>query len=345
MPGIKLSLCIATFNRGAFIAETLESICRDKPDDVEVVIVDGASPDQTADAVAPYAARYPNVRYYREETNSGVDADYDKAVGYATGEYCWLAPDDDLVIPGAIRRLLLVLQQPWELVVVNSEVWNTDLSRSLQTSMVSLAADRSYSAADRDLLFADVATSLSFIGSVVIRRSVWLARDRGSYNRSLYGHVGVIFQEPPLDRVAVIAEPMLKIRYGNSMWSPRSFEVLYFKWPAMVWSFTNVADSVKERVVLREPWRRLRSLLKSRAIGEYSQIEFRRFLADRRWDAGVVAAYAVSLFPARLANAVWVTYYLLFQRSASFTLFDLLRSPHASVVSHGLARLLGARRA
>lgn len=338
----KLSLCIATFKRGSFIAETLESICRQKPDDVEVIIVDGASPDDTQAAVAPYLG-YPNVRYYRESTNSGVDADYDKAVGYATGEYCWLTPDDDLVAPGAIGRLLTVLEEPWDLVVVNSEIWNADFSRSLDTRMLNVEADRTYAAADRDRLFADVATALSFIGSIVIRRNVWRARDRASYDRSLYAHVGVIFQEPPLGRTLRVAEPMLWIRYGNSMWSPRSFEVLYFKWPAMVWSFPHIAEAVRQQVSPREPWRRLRSLLKSRAIGEYSRTEFRKFIAGRPLDFHVVQAAAVSVFPARLANAMWVAYYAIFQRSALFTLFDLLRSRHATALSRSVAALAGIK--
>ena len=37
------------------------------------------------------------LRYFRESVNSGVDRDYDKAVGYASGEYCWLMTDDDLL--------------------------------------------------------------------------------------------------------------------------------------------------------------------------------------------------------------------------------------------------------
>ncbi|MEJ1958886.1 MAG: glycosyltransferase [Nitrosomonadales bacterium] len=50
-------------------------------------MVDGASPDSTPEIMAKYLSRYPSIRYYREQENSGVDKDYDKALGYATGEY------------------------------------------------------------------------------------------------------------------------------------------------------------------------------------------------------------------------------------------------------------------
>ena len=82
---IRLSICIATFKRADMIGETLDSIVSQLEDGVEVVVLDGASPDNTADVVAAYTARYPAVRYVRESTNSGIDADFDKAVGHARG--------------------------------------------------------------------------------------------------------------------------------------------------------------------------------------------------------------------------------------------------------------------
>ena len=42
-----LSICIATYNRADFIGETLDSIIRQLTDEVEIVVVDGASTDAT----------------------------------------------------------------------------------------------------------------------------------------------------------------------------------------------------------------------------------------------------------------------------------------------------------
>lgn len=333
-------MCLATYKRGEFIEETLTSILSEMDARTEIVIVDGASPDETEEVVSRFQEKHPLIRYVREATNSGVDRDYDKAVGYATGEYCWLFPDDDLLAPGAIAKILQLVDQAPDLIVVNSAVWNADFSRSLETRMLSFTEDRSYGPGDTDDAFADLATALTFIGSVVIKRSVWLERDRASYYGSLYGHVGVIFQHPPVERIAVIAEPLIRVRYGNSMWTPRSFEILYFKWPSLVWSFVDVSYGAKRRVSPRDPWRRFRSLLKSRAIGEYSVTEFRKFLAVRSVDRHIIQACIIAVFPARVANTMWVMYYALFQRTARFTLFDLLRSRHSSFVSKWVAAIL-----
>jgi abequosyltransferase len=338
-----LSICIATYNRGNFIGDTLESILSQMDERVEIVVVDGASPDNTPQVLAPLLERHRNLRYYREATNSGVDCDYDKAVAYASGDYCWLMPDDDLVMPGAISRVLNGIKQSYELIVVNSEIWNADFSKSLDTRMLKISLDKAYDIGEGEKVFVDLATCLSFIGSVVIKRSVWLERDRRPYYGTLYVHIGVIFQHPTIERVAVISDPLIKIRYGNSMWSPRSFEVLYFKWPRLIWSFPQFTAAAKRQIIWREPWHRCRSLLKSRAIGEYSHSEFRKYLFGRPLDWHLVLAYLISVFPAKLANMLWVLYYSIFQRSALFTLFDLLRSPHASFVSRSLAKVLCIR--
>ena len=141
-PAVKLSICIATLNRARFIGETLDCILGQMESGVQLVVVDGASSDNTAEVMAQYCSRYPEVVYRRELTNSGVDADYDKAVGYATGEYCWLMTDDDLLKPGAVRRVLEAMAENPELIVVNAEVRSADLSEVMEKQRLQDAANR-----------------------------------------------------------------------------------------------------------------------------------------------------------------------------------------------------------
>ena len=122
MSAKKLSICIATFKRGKFLGETLETIVGQLTPEVELIVLDGASPDNTQELMEQYQRRYPQIRYIREATNSGIDQDYDKAVGYATGDYCWLMTDDDLLRTGALARVLSELKENRDLVIVNAEV-------------------------------------------------------------------------------------------------------------------------------------------------------------------------------------------------------------------------------
>lgn len=337
----KLSICIATFKRWPFIGETLDSILAQIEPGIEIVVVDGASPDNTPEVMAEYTRRHQEIRYFREAENSGVDADFDKAVGYARGEYCWLMTDDDLLKPGALARVLSVLGGEEDLVIVNSEIRNADLSEVFEARRLGFDADRVYRAADREAFFAETAAYLSFIGCVVIRREIWLARERSRYFGSLFIHVGVIFQSPPVTNVRVIAEPLIAIRYGNAMWTSRSFEVWMFKWPRLVWSFPDFTDAAKRKVCRREPWRSAKALFHNRALGAYTVAEFRKYWPADGGGLERAVAYVLSVFPASLANMVMVLYFLTWARPSHMAVHDLLFSRNAGVLSRLVARVLG----
>lgn len=329
----KLSICIATFKRGQFIGETLDSILDQMEPGVEIVVVDGASPDDTSEVMARYAAVHPEIRYFRESVNSGVDADFDKAVGYAQGKFCWLMTDDDLLRPGAVAAVLASLGGEDDLVIVNAEVRSVDLSDLFEKQRLAFAADKVYRAADREAFFAETAAYLSFIGCVVIRRTCWMLRKRAAYYGSLFVHVGVIFQNPPIENVKVIAEPQIIIRYGNAMWTSRSFEVWMFKWPGLIWSFPDFSDEAKRKICRREPWRSAKALFHNRALGAYSSVEFKKFWQGDVGKLEKMAAYLLSVFPASLANLVMVTYFALSAQPARMALHDLLFSRNAGLLS------------
>ena len=337
----KLSICIATYNRGQFISETLDSIVTQLSPGVEIVIVDGASPDNTQEVITQYLSSYPEIRYFREQKNSGVDHDYDKAVGYAKGEYCWLMTDDDLLYPSAISTVFSALMSGEDLIVVNSEVRNKDLSIVLESQILEPDSGRMYNASNSELFFATTAKYLSFIGSIVIRRASWLSRDRSSYYGTLFIHVGVIFQSPPIASVRVIDEPLIIIRYGNAMWTARGFEIWMLKWPNLIWSFPDFSDMAKRKVCRREPWRSIKVMLKNRALGIYSRDEYYKLWSNRTRRIEGTIAYFLSIFPASLANFIMVFSFFLSTKNKSRGLYDLLRSPHAGVLSRLLVKVLG----
>ena len=336
----KLSICIATYNRGRFIGETLDSILRQLLQGVEIIVVDGASSDNTPAVMERYLSGHPEIHYYREQENSGVDRDYDKAVCYAGGEYCWLMTDDDLLSSGAISRVLGLIDGTLDLVVVNAEVRNADFSTVLHARALGFSDDREYGTGDGEKFFSDVAGYLSFIGGVVIRRDCWLQRDRSSYYGSLFVHVGVIFQHPPMKRVKVVMDPLIIIRYGNAMWTPRTFEIWMFRWPRLVWSFSDFSDRAKALVCPLEPWRQVRKLALLRATGGYTLSEYRRFFSGKVNGISQVLPLAIAVTPQCIVNFLASVYCVLVNRKARSGMYDLSRSPHATWASRLGARIL-----
>ncbi len=321
---IKLSICIATFNRGRFIGETLNTIVTEMCVGVEMVVVDGASTDDTFERMTEFVARHPFVRYFREPHNSGIDQDFDKAVSYAQGEYVWLMTDDDLMIAGSLQRVLAVIDGRYELVIVNSEVRNPDLTQVLNPRLLDTATDLEFGEGSSRSLFVETARALTFIGSVVIRRDLWLARQRSNYYGSLFVHVGVIFQSPPIARVRVLAEPVLRIRYGVAMWTPRSFDVWMYKWPGLIWSF-GYDESTKALITRKEPWRSPMKLFHFRSKNAYSIAEYRKNFATLP-GAYRAIAFIISVFPRSLANVLSVVYLSIGRTQNRTSLYDLVHA-------------------
>lgn len=327
--GCRLSICIATRNRAELLKETIESALPQLGEQVEIVVVDGASSDKTSSVMAELAEQDSRIRYFYEEENGGIDRDYDKAVGYATGTYCWLMSDDDLFLPGAIARVLAASKDDPSLIVVDAQVRDSCQSDLLLENRLNLNSDQVYATGELEPLFVTTARQLSFIGSVIVRRSLWLARKREPYFGSYFIHVGVIFQKPLPQGAVVLTSPCLSIRYGNASWTSRSFEIWVFKWPWIVWSLPTISASAKRSVVMERPYESARELIILRSKGAYSTREYHRWVAPGPSSKGKkLMCAAIAIVPGTLLNLLAITYLLIFSRARRFALVDLIDSPY-----------------
>ncbi len=339
----RLSICIATRNRATLIGETLDSILAQATDDVELVIVDGASTDGTETVLQQYQRRFPNVRYSRLEVNGGVDRDYSRTVELARGEYCWFMTDDDVLKPSAIQSVLSHMQEGYNLIVVNAENRSADQATLLASRRLAIDHDRIYRPAETEALFIDVGYHLTYIGSVVIQRDLWNARDKKSYWGTWFVHFGVIFQQPLPGLTLVLAEPLISGRIGNISWNARSFEIWMFRWPELVWSMP-FPDQTKVKISPPTPWRNLKALFVHRGDGSYSPKMYRGWIAPRPAPAGYKLA---AQFIAHLPDCVvWLLLYFYFSRTraqARTELYHWLHVPPAQKCFGALARTQAKR--
>jgi glycosyltransferase involved in cell wall biosynthesis len=94
------------YNGERFIQQALDSLLAQDYKHFELIISDNASADRTADICRSYAEEDPRVRYYRREENSGPEANFNRVLEWAEGEYFMWAACDDLWEPSYIRTLL-----------------------------------------------------------------------------------------------------------------------------------------------------------------------------------------------------------------------------------------------
>lgn len=83
-----LSICIPTYNRELYLKRLLDSIVSQKEftdtDDVEIVIDDGPSKDNTEELVKTYQEKYKGkIRYYRNEKAIGMCPAFLEAIEFS----------------------------------------------------------------------------------------------------------------------------------------------------------------------------------------------------------------------------------------------------------------------
>jgi abequosyltransferase len=319
-----LSVCIATYNRADYIGGTLESIIPQVTDEVEIVIVDGASTDNTSSVVKRYADICKQINYIRLPSKGGVDQDFCKAVEYAKGEYCWLFSDDDMFKPGAISAVLNEIKKGYSLIIVNAHLMTEDLSKIIENKRLRIDTDEVFSSSEMELLFNRVVTYMSFIGCVVINRDLWMRREKERYFGTEFIHVGVIFQESLPAPALIIAEPYIMIRGGNAQWAQRAFEIGVFRWQNLLYSFTNISEQARKNYRPTPSWARLKNIIEFRAIGTYSLSEYRKWFASKDsplWWRAVTSIIAV--IPACFVNLIVLTYFKMLKKEARMDIYCL----------------------
>lgn len=238
-----LSVCIASMNRPVELAAQLESLVGQIDKDslpVEVIVVD-ASPEQLR---CQYM--HPRLKTRYLDAPGGIDRDYDIAVGMATGNYCWLLPDDDTIHSEALSRILNVLtldplRMP-SLVLLNAVVRDPDgslLAESIQPK--GLFQHLSAPVVPSELWQAS--STLNYIGSVVISRELWNERQPSKYFGSEFVHVGVLLSEDLPGQCVVVPEPLITIVYGRAHWEKRAALVWLSQWPVLIASLKTIPIS------------------------------------------------------------------------------------------------------
>jgi glycosyltransferase involved in cell wall biosynthesis len=106
-----VSIGIPVFNGGRTLRQALDSLLAQTLTEFEVVISDNASTDETQEICEEYAAADPRIRYYRNESNLGAGANFNRVFELSRGEFFRWNSHDDWIAPTYLERCLGVLRR------------------------------------------------------------------------------------------------------------------------------------------------------------------------------------------------------------------------------------------
>ena len=94
-----ISVIIPSFNQGQYIEETLVSVIGQQYPNLEVIVIDGGSTDNTVEIIEKYSSQ---ITYWHSKKDKGQADAINQGMNLSTGEVlCWLN-SDDMYLPGTL---------------------------------------------------------------------------------------------------------------------------------------------------------------------------------------------------------------------------------------------------
>ena len=178
-----LSICIPTYNRIGLLKESINAIIGQVNtfdiNNIEIVISDNASTDGTKEYLSELIEENSelSITYFRQVENLGSDANILNTVRLASGQFVYIVSDDDILLPGAINKLIsLIYKYPdYDAFCLNFKSFDLDPLKPA-TSILPIRNDLSINTRDEALLF--YGSWITFLSVISFRK--------GAINLELY---------------------------------------------------------------------------------------------------------------------------------------------------------------
>jgi glycosyltransferase involved in cell wall biosynthesis len=99
---IKISIVTPSFNQGRFLEETILSVLDQNYPNLEYLVIDGGSTDETVDVIRKYEDR---ISFWVSEKDRGQVHAINKGIAKTTGEIFGFINSDDVYLPGTFARI------------------------------------------------------------------------------------------------------------------------------------------------------------------------------------------------------------------------------------------------
>ena len=132
---MKITIITATYNSGATLCDTMESVLRQTYRDIEYLVIDGASKDNTLDIVRNYEPMFNGKLKYISEPDKGIYDAMNKGIRMATGDVVGILNSDDFYTTDTVLEQVAQAMAQTDTDAVYGDVHyveDKDLSRSVR---------------------------------------------------------------------------------------------------------------------------------------------------------------------------------------------------------------------
>ncbi|MDO4161361.1 MAG: glycosyltransferase family 2 protein, partial [Prevotellaceae bacterium] len=123
MKDVKISIITISFNSENTIEETIRSVIDQDYDNVEYIIIDGKSTDNTLNIINKYRE---HIDVLVSEKDRGISDAFNKGISHATGDMICLINSDDYLLPGSLSKVAEEYDGKSDIYSGNVLLWNPD---------------------------------------------------------------------------------------------------------------------------------------------------------------------------------------------------------------------------
>jgi len=171
---MKLSICIPTYNRVELLKESVNSILKSiefSKQQVEIIISDNCSIDNTNAYCLDLMNKYHYIKYFRNDENVN-ELNFYIAIQRSNADYVWLFSDDDLMNIKSINLVIEALNNNYNIIVANYDLYDNNLSKIMKNNYFNLKQNEVIT--DRNKLLSEYNLKLGFISCVIFERKAFL---------------------------------------------------------------------------------------------------------------------------------------------------------------------------
>ncbi|WP_222105473.1 glycosyltransferase family 2 protein [Denitromonas ohlonensis] len=192
-----MSICIPSYNGEQSIRSLIDHLLASKREDLEVVISDDNSSDDTWQIVSRRAVEDPRLRVERNAQNVGMDRNFARTVQLAKGDYVWLCGQDDMIEPEGIERVMAALDSDPGIDFVFMNHAKRELTAEGETLTPGPATEEGVEGFGVESFLQHTGNLLpTFLPTYLIKRSRWNAVSIENYLGTCYCQVGVFLEQP-----------------------------------------------------------------------------------------------------------------------------------------------------
>jgi len=114
----RVTVLLPTYNRASRLGRAIESVLAQTRADLELLISDNASEDETREICASYVALDPRVRYFRQPANLGPIGNFNWLLAQPKTEYLLMLADDDWLDADYVERCIAIMERDPSLSIV-----------------------------------------------------------------------------------------------------------------------------------------------------------------------------------------------------------------------------------